>query len=287
VQAMKFYRIAYKILLLIQITLGDKSDFKYPKYSNALTDGIKDIVKRFFSKRTQTISILHASQNNDTVNDDAINEVLYNFPKTMTFRCENYLNYHKISRLRINNIFIVDTYESFKNILELMDPYHFNYNGHYLIVMTTYSDDQYQIMFKMFSDMWKNYMVNSNIYWHTPENEDEAILYTYFPYNKFYCGETFPIQQNHFREGAWIHNNTEFYPNKMSNLYGCPLTVAVIQTPPFTIITKDENETLIVDGIDGVLLKTLSRVMNFKIRAEIYESQGTISPNMSTGAESN
>lgn len=250
-----------------------------------MTDGIKDIVNRFFSKRTHTINILHASQNNDTVNDDTINEVLYHFPKTLTFRCENYLHYHQIKRTRINNIFIVDTYESFKKILELMDPFHFNYSGYYLIVMTTYCEDQYQIMTKMFNDLWKNYIVNSNIYWHTPQNEDEAILYTYFPYNKFYCGETFPIQQNHFREGEWIHKSGNFYPNKMKNLYQCPLTVAVIETAPFMMTFKDENGTLHVDGIDGVLLRILSQIMNFKIQVEIFESQGTITPNTSTGAK--
>jgi hypothetical protein len=283
---MKFKRISYQLLFLIQITLGHKSDFKYPKYNNALTDGIKDIVNQFFSKRTKTINILHASENNDTVNDDTVNEVLYHFPPTLTFRCEDYLHYHKIKRLRINNIFIVDTYVSFKNILKLMDPYHWNFSGHYLIVMTTYADNQYEIMSKMFNDLWKNYIVNSEIYWHTPDNEDEAVLYTFFPYNKFHCGETFPIQQNHFRNGKWLHNNSKFFPNKMGNLHGCPLKVAIIPTAPFMIATKDENGTVDIGGIDGELLKLIATEMNFKIDAEIFDTQGIISENMSTGAHS-
>jgi hypothetical protein len=266
----------YQILLLIQITFGYKTDFKYPKYNNALTDGIKDIVNQFFSKKTHTISILHASENNDTINDDAINEVLYHFPKTLTYRCEDYLHYHKIQRRRINNIFIVDTYVSFLNILNLMDPYHFKFDGHYLIVMTTYSEDQYEIMSKMFNDLWKNYIVNSQIYWHTPDNVDEAVLYTYFPYNRFSCGRTFPIQQNHFRFGSWIHNNSDFFPNKMSNLFGCPLKVAIIPTPPFIIMEEQANGSMTIGGIDGVLLKLLSEKINFKIDAEIFTSQGTI-----------
>lgn len=279
--AMKFHKRAIQILLFVVIqssvtVVSHKSDFKYPKYGNALTDGVCEIISRFYAKKTKTINILHASETNDTINDDFINEVLYHITGQISFRCENYLFYNRIDRIRINNIFIVDTYNSFKNILQLMDTKHFDYQGHYLIVMTTYSYQQYEIMSKMFNDLWSNFIVNSAILWHVPVNEDEAILYTYYPYNKFYCGVTFPIVQNHFRLGKWVHNTSDFFPNKVKNLYRCPLTVSVIPTAPFLMVTELDDGSALVEGIDGILLQMLSLVMNFTVKIDTFESQGVI-----------
>lgn len=278
---MKFQNGAIQILLFVVIqssvtVVSHKSDFKFPKYGNALTDGVLEIISRFYVEKTKTINILHASETNDTINDDYINEVLYHIPKKVSIRCENYLHYNKINRIRINNIFFVDTYNSFKNILKLMDTTHFDYQGHYLIVMTTYSYDQYDIMSKIFTDLWSNLIVNSAIFWHLPLNDNEAILYTYYPYSKFYCGVTFPIEQNHFRLGKWVHNTSDFFPNKVKNLHGCPLKVSLIPTAPFIMVTKLDDGSSYIEGIDGILLQMLSVMMNFTVKADTFESQGVI-----------
>lgn len=282
---MKLRKRAIQILLFVVIqslvtVVSHKSDFKYPKYGNALTGGVSEIIKRFHVGRTKTINILHAAETDERRNDDIINEILYHIPPTLTFRCENFRHYDKINRIRINNIFIVDNYASFRNLLALMDTVHFDYQGHYLIVITTYVYEQYHIMSRMFDDLWSNLIVNSAILWHVPANEDEAILFTYYPFNEFYCGGTMPIEQNHFKDGKWFHNTSNFFPNKVSNLYRCPLTVAVIPTPPFMMVSQLEEDggggEVRVEGIDGILLNMLAQMMNFRVKVDTFESQGVI-----------
>lgn len=278
---MKLYARVIQTLLFVVIqssvtVVSHKSDFKFTKYNDALTDGVGAIISSFYARRTKTINILHASESNDSNNEDFINEILYHVPPTITFRFENYQHYTKINRIRINNIFIVDTYASFRNVLALMDTTHFDYQGHYLIVMTTYDYEQYRIMSKMFNDLWSNFIVNSAILWHVPANENEAILFTYYPFNKFYCGVTFPIEQNHFRDGKWVHDTANFFPNKVANLYRCPLNVAVIPTSPFMMVSHLEDGTARIEGIDGILLNMLSQMMNFTVKVDTFESQGVI-----------
>jgi hypothetical protein len=253
-----------------------------PKYSNALIEATVDIIEKFYMNRTATINFYHASNEGEDLslerNLDTMNEILYRIQSNVVVQLEGYQDFKITNRKRVHNIFFVDSYESLWKIFGLMSPFFFDFQGFYLIVLTTYSSEQYQIMFQIFENVWAEYIINLNIIWMPPENDDEAIMYTYFPYTRFYCGKALPVQLNQYRFGKWLHAGASFFPQKVSNMYGCPLKVATVFTAPFMIIKENENGTLTPDGLDGILLRVLSQRMNFSVDLVQVSSQGTIKP---------
>lgn len=272
--------------LVLPLASGSLKDFQMPNYGNALTRATVEIIEKFYLTKTDTINFYHASNEDDgkslQTNYDTINEVLYQVQSKIVVQLEGYLDFKKSNRKRVHNIFFIDSYESFWNIFRLMSPYYFEFQGHYLIILTTYSYKQYEIMANIFEYLWAEYIINVNIIWMPPQNDQEAIMYTYFPYTKFFCGKAVPIQLNQFWFGKWLHSVRSFFPDKMSNLHGCPMTVATVNTPPFMIIRSKENGEILTDGIDAVLLRILSQRMNFSIELVNLESQGTIFMNGSS-----
>lgn len=279
---MFYLHFAFLTIFLTQVN-GLLSDFSIPKYSNALTQATVEIIEKFYLTRTATINFYHASIEDNEVNYernlDTMNEILYQVQSEIVVQLEGYLDFKATNRKRVYNIFFVDSYGSLWNILRLMSPFYFDYQGFYLIVLTTHSDEQYRIMMDTFENMWSEYIINVNIIWLAPENDNEAIMYTYFPYTSFFCGRALPIQLNQFYFGKWLHASTDFFPKKVSNMYGCPLKVATVFTAPFMIIQQLEDGKLRPDGIDGVVLRVLSQRMNFSVDLIPVDSQGMIKRN--------
>lgn len=285
---MKLFILAFLVLCFHE-SEGSKNDIAMPSYGNALTRALVEIIEKFYMERTNTLYIYHASIDEDDFskerNLDTVNEVLYQVRSKVLVQLEGWQDFKVSNRKRVYNLIFIDSYESFWNIFRLMSPFYFDYQGFYTIALTYYSQNQYEIMMQIFQHLWSEYIINVNIIWLTPENDNEAIVFTYFPYTNFFCGSAYPIQLNQFRFGKWLHRSSSFFPEKVSNMYGCPLKVATVYSPPFMIITTDENGKLFPNGIDGTLLRVLSQRMNFSIDLQQVESQGTILSNGSvTGA---
>lgn len=172
--------------------------FKMPHYSNALTRSTVEIIEQFYMGRTNTLNFYHASKEfadeNLERNYDTMNEILYQLRSKVVVQLEGYQDFKVTNRLRVYNIIFFDSFESIWSIFRIMTPIQFDYQGYYLLVLTTYSNEQYQIMTNIFETLWAAYITNVNIIWLAPQNDNEAIMYTYFPYTSFFCGKAVPIQ---------------------------------------------------------------------------------------------
>lgn len=285
---MEMNRFKLLILLTCHYTLALKKDFPSLQTSNALTRGVVEIIEQFYIGRTNTLNFYHASRESEdenlNQNLDLLNEILAQVQSRVVVQLEGYMDFKATNRKRVHNIILVDSYESFQSFFRLMSPYYFEYQGFYLFVLTTYSQEQYTIMKDMFEWLWAEYVINVNIIWLAPEYEEEAIMYTYFPYTSFYCGRAIPIQLNQFRFGEWLHSRSDFFPEKMKNLYGCPLTVATVDSPPFMIL-EERNGEIIAEGMDGVLIRVLSQRMNFKINFQWVAEQGNVNMKRESSGE--
>lgn len=131
---------------------------------------------------------------------------------------------------------------------------------------------------EMFKELWKKYVLNVIAF---ILEESGVSLYTYHPFLKDSCGV--PKLVN-------VSKNTNFFPNKLSNMNGCVLKVATNSVPPY-IITKEDKASLSetdIEGIDASLLKGLSGELNFKYEINFVKDDkqwGQIFPNgTSTGS---
>ncbi|CAG9797469.1 unnamed protein product [Chironomus riparius] len=272
--------------LLISTASCDVDDFVLPKYSTAMSRAVIDYIVNYFYDKSSTVTMYHISQpENINKNLDMMNEILYHVKTKIVIQVDSLMDVKLSTRKRISNIIFVDSFESFKIIHEKMDYNHFEFQGYYLIVVTSHVYDIYLKMMRIFEALWTNKIINANILFMPQENTNDAILFTYFPYSNYYCENVVPIQLNHFRGDSWMRK-INYFPRKLSNFFGCHLRVATFNNPPFMIIKEDENGVITVDGVEGILLRVLSQRFNFNV--DLYLPQtlwGSIYKNgTSTGA---
>lgn len=145
-----------------------------------------------------------------------------------------------------------------------MTPELYDYTGFYLIVLTKSQSDFLQNIQKIFRDLFSLYITNTILIISSTENLKEISLYNFFPFQKYGCGRVKPILWNKFKDGKYSLNRS-FFPNKLRNMYGCPIRVVTFETPPYMILEKRPNNSLEILGIEGILLRVLSNRMNFTI----------------------
>ncbi|KAG5675518.1 hypothetical protein PVAND_005414 [Polypedilum vanderplanki] len=250
-------------------------DFPLPKYSSALSFAVIDIIQDFYVQDTNTINIYQVGKDEkaETKNYDIINEILYHVKlMEVVVRLENFYDVKEVKKKRAHNLIFVDNFQSFMCFFNAISSYDFEFQGFFLIILTTYSYEQYTVMSNIFAFLWNEYITNVNIVWETSENE--AIMYTYFPYTNFYCGKSIPVQLNQFSFGKWLQNHSSIFPEKMTNLHRCPLSAAIVLTGPFMSLLNVSNDTVNPDGIDGVLLRVISQRMNFTLKLVLCLDQG-------------
>lgn len=254
------------ILLLIHIGVvrSGSQDFPMPKYGSPLTEATSDIIFNYYMKESATLNIFYSSIDESASEGlkDVINEILYLLRGKIVIQLEEYSNIRYSKGKKFYNLFICDTYESFLKIFQRMDQQLFDYQGFYLIIISQYNYNQYEMMTRMFESLWSAHIVNANVL--TMPSENEALAYTYYPYTNFYCGKAFPVQLNQYRFGKWLRQ-ADYFPEKMTNLYGCTLRVATFSNPPFMIIKQHEDGRVEIDGIDGILLRVLAQKLNFNV----------------------
>ncbi|XP_070500697.1 uncharacterized protein [Chironomus tepperi] len=205
-----------------------------------------------------------AEAENVNKNLDVMNEVLCQVKTEMLVRVDGLMDLKLSSRKRICNVIFVDSDESFKLMFKRMDIAHFDYQGYYLIVVTMHVNDIYMTMLNIFGSLWTKKIINANILFMPPESNNEALLYTYYPYSYHYCENVVPLQLNQIRGHQWLRD-IDYFPLKLTNFYGCHLRVATFNNPPFMIINQDKNGIVTVDGIEGILLRLLAQRFNFNV----------------------
>jgi hypothetical protein len=283
--ASQMWKFVLCLFLLHGEVRGALNDFAMPKYGNALTEAVADIVFNFYLNETATINILFAADEHESERlQGSINELLYKLKNQIIVTVESYQAVgHSKMKKRYNLIFC-DTFESFKKISVLFNTEDFDLQGFYLIIISHNNGNLYAEMIQMFEGLWQKKMVNVNILWMPQENDDNAMMYTYFPYSEFYCEKVLPIKLNQFRDGEWI-NKPDYFPRKMRNLHGCHVRVATFRNNPFMII-NERNGLVEVDGIDGILLRVLSQKLNFNVDLFLSnEGWGEIFPNQTSTGE--
>ncbi|XP_017085308.1 uncharacterized protein LOC108117411 [Drosophila eugracilis] len=93
----------------------------------------------------------------------------------------------------------------------------------------------------------------------------EVFIYTYFPYTADSCQEAHPVLVNTFDGRKW-KRNFKMFPDKVSQMHGCPLTVLTWHQPPFVELFWDpKNNRSGASGFEFQLVKHLARQMNFSL----------------------
>lgn len=139
----------------------------------------------------------------------------------------------------------------------------FDYTGFYTIVLTETTSDTEDLIKNILNDCWLLYITNVIVVKNI-KTTNKCAIYSYYPFTSSFCAKVVPTILNYYANNSFQYNSNNLFLEKMNNLFGCPVTVATFQTQPHIILTKRNDSTISVWGIDGILLTVLSQFMQFK-----------------------
>jgi hypothetical protein len=144
----------------------------------------------------------------------------------------------------------------------------------YLFVLVNGKISEIQEMFKL---LWKKQLYNVNIMYE--DKYSEILIETFIPFSPKSCNDTTPIIINRFKNGKFVIGTENFFPEKMKNLFECPVRLAVFDSKPFLFFHHSKNGELELDGRDALLAKALANDLNFNIDIKVFKNYGYFYPN--------
>lgn len=135
----------------------------------------------------------------------------------------------------------------------------------------------FELMFTMYNALDVNIMVT---------NSKKVEIYTIYPYAFGKCGSTRPVLLHSCSGDGQRTRQKGFFLSKYQNMNLCSLKTPAAHLPPFIILKKPFMGAESLTGIDGEILKIISRKLNFSIalNSHSYDVGGTVYDNgTSTG----
>lgn len=158
-------------------------------------------------------------------------------------------------------ILVTDSFDGFLQIYYKISSKLFRLNAFYVIVLSDHEILEIEEMFKL---LWTIQIYNVNIIF---EDESSRVsVQTFIPFNARGCNDTTPTLIDKFMDGNFVNGINNFFPDKMKNLYKCPVRVAISNDSEPTVFVKYlSNGTIKLSGRDINILETLSDSLNFSI----------------------
>lgn len=263
----KFFFLLLVVLIKKITARLDFRSFEDENLNKDMASMARTVIVEAFSNQTVLVLKFYKEENEPVV-EEMVNNVLrnvnLNHSTPIGFRIFDFHNLPKLWWNSPYNIFIIDSWESFKLFKSKFTITMFDYTGHYLLLWLE-KEKTSEDFIKVFDLFWEMYVININII--TPDDSQSGVaIYTYFPFQENSC------EQINFRkldariEGDLNGRNLPHFPPKLFNLFGCPLRIATYDLTPMVMIKENKNGTKYLDGIEGKLMTSLSRRMNFQIQ---------------------
>ncbi|KAG5681328.1 hypothetical protein PVAND_010775 [Polypedilum vanderplanki] len=247
-----------------------------------LVNAVKYILNEVFFKHHRNVNLISAmkDQNNNSLKD-LRNAILYEplFDKTIYMvQLENHTVITRAYKnVKINFVIIIDSYDTFIKLNELITIDRFNFRGHYLFVFTKGHVGAENTQ-KMFSIMWKKGLYNVNFMY---QDKNTIRMTNFRPFQRDTCHDMDEMLVDTFQDGSFKKANPKemFSKNKFKNLYKCPIKIVTFERCPAMCYNKKENK---FSGYDWELIQEISQQLNFKMEVKYLEGEeqwGTILSN--------
>lgn len=247
-----------------------------------LADAVLKAIKRIFEKHKRSINLVLASRDFPYTTRDFGEELLLKLRERTEIPVRITTATNSISQKDLKrkvSVLIVDDFTGLLKIIEKLEN-SFSHQGFILIILTKGEIREIQDIFIL---LWKIQIYNVNVVYKNANVE--IIVQTFKPFNVNNCNDTKPIIINKFKDGNFIKDENNFFPEKMKNLFGCSVRVSICDNlKPYIVVQKSEDGGYKVNGgRDFKLIKTLSQQLNFTIAYTYVGERGYLLENGTAG----
>lgn len=241
-------------------TMQLKEDLRTPE--SDLVDAADKIISRSFKPSAVTINFI-ISLSDETKRERSI---LIN---NLVTRCDVVYVEDATTitqRHRLYNVIFIDNFGSFQRLIRQMSASTFVIDGYFLMVFV---EGMIPELEQITRRLWSIFIFNVDF---LVETETGLSLLTFLPFSETNCvdekcdkrcEDSTPVVLHSFKGNRSFVGN--FYPEKMINLFKCPIKVVTFNCPPMMTIQSDDENGFRLRGIDGEMLKVLAEIFNFEI----------------------
>ena len=220
-----------------------------------LANAAAHVIKLQYVKEQSIVNIIEVKEFNSTTTQDYISKIILLLigKINICYRLEDSNHIQNLSRRRrFANVFLIDSFSSFKNLVHDLTELQFNFSGYFLFVIRMLTMSEVQEIFQI---LWNMQIGRANI---LLEDGDHISMMTFIPFNVKACNDVNPVIINTFINGSFLNNN--FFPKKFTNLFNCTIKIAAAETQP--TIMKNINDGSL-KGSDIELIYQLAKMINF------------------------
>lgn len=129
--------------------------------------------------------------------------------------------------------------------------------------------------------MWRIQIYNVNVVSLSGINLE---VRSFMPFSRNSCDDTSPVLINEYSKGRFLNGTSDFFPEKLTDLHGCPVRIAVAHnTEPYIMIQQLANKTIHLYGREISLLGVLEESLNFKSNFTYIDDEGYFFDHASKG----
>lgn len=249
--------------------------------NDQLVEAVNYIIENVYMPRFSTINVITAVENDrDAYFQDFKDSLMHKNKGFCIYRLDNNTHIQTIRfRLKIYNIILLDSIDSFDIFYDRIQSNNFNFRGYFLFVLI---NGIFPKVEKIFSKMWYKFILNVNVIY---DRNGTVTLGTFRPHDFKTCSGTYLIRIATFNNGSFgLDAKEKIFPDKLKNMHKCKVKLVTFHRCPAVCITE-ENNTLQAVGFDIGIINLIAETLNFTLNTEILrgdEQWGTIFPNKST-----
>lgn len=170
-------------------------------------------------------------------------------------------------RHRLYNVIFIDDFKSFLRLSQRMLSNNFVIDGYFLVVLVKGRIQELPEITKL---LWSLFIHKIDF---LVGDDNGTSLVTFLPFSKAICDvgkcekrcdDSTPVVMMKTFNGS-SNGNKNYFTEKVSNMFQCPVKVVTFNSPPMMMIRYDDNKNYNLTGPDGKMLKVLSEILNFKI----------------------
>jgi hypothetical protein len=181
------------------------------------------------------------------------------------------------NRPRSMSVFLIQNFTDFLQIYQKLTSDNFKFNGITASYQIWLVDGKIKEIRKIFKLMWRIQVYNVNVMF---EDEDgEVLVQTFYPFSDGSCGDTTVKTINRFKDGKFDEKVEKLFIDKMQNLHGCPIKVAIADNIPFITPKKHQGGRSSYSGRDIEVITSMANTLNFTIKITYVGPEGYLFDN--------
>lgn len=263
------------IIFLIEPAFARFSNDNQRKFE-VISRGVSEIVREVIAKHENTANLASAdSSDSNYFKSILIKNILKDQVIAIRQTGDPCTSNQSPPRKR-SLVVIIEKVAQFESIVKNLSSNCYRFSGLYLIVLL--NQDKENNIESIFEMMWRIQIFNVNV---VSWVGDRLEVRSFMPFSRISCHDTSPVLINEYRNGNFLNGTLNFFPEKMNNLHGCLVRMAIASnSEPYIMIQQEPNGSLQLYGREKRFLDVLEESLNFRlsftyIGEETYDHMST------------